>query len=337
MFHIGLDVHWKTTSICILNDDGKVVKEKTIPGPLDRTISYLAKVLDGPSQVVFEATGHYGFIYESLQSLKKVRRVVVAHPGKARLIFQSKQKNDRVDARKLAKLLYLDAVPTAYVPTKSIRLWRELIEYRQKLVARSVRCKNTLRALLRKQGLVSPKGLWSRCGLAWLASQAMPEMQDLQRDLLLDELTLHRHSMAKVTRKLNQMGLANPSVQLLQTIPGIGPRTSEAMVAYVADPHRFRTVRSVGTYFGLVPCQDASAGKNRYGHITKEGPATVRKLLVEAAWQVVRRCPSMRRKFEAACHGRQDRRKIALVGTARHLACVMLAMLRTGETWRETA
>ena len=263
--------------------------------------------------------------------------MVVAHPGKVRTIFQSKRKNDRIDAKKLATLLYLDAVPTAYVPETSVRQWRELIEYRQSIVSRTVRCKNTIRALLRKQGLVAPKGLWTAKGLHWLSSVAMSALQDVQRDLLLDELATHQRGLKKVTTRLNQMGKKNPAVRLLQTIPGIGPRTAEAVVAYVADPHRFHSIRSVGTYFGLVPCQDASAGKNRYGHITKEGPSTVRKLLVEATWQVIRRSPSIRRKFEKACHGRKDRRKIALVAAGRQLACIMVSMLQTGEVWREAA
>ena len=165
----------------------------------------------------------------------------------------------------------------------------------------------------------------------------MDEASDFQREMQLDELTTQLRRLKKVTRRLDVRGRQSPAVRLLQTIPGIGPRTSEAMVAYVADPQRFATSRSVGTYFGMVPCQDESAGKARFGHITKQGPATVRQLLVEASWQVIRRSPTMRKTFERACHGRKDRRKIALVATARQLACRMVAMLKTGEVWREAA
>jgi transposase len=119
------------------------------------------------------------------------------------------------------------------------------------------------------------------------------------------------------------------------TIPGVGIRTAEAVAAYVDDVRRFARGRQVGSYFGLVPCQDASAGVNRLGHITREGPAAVRWLLCEAAWQAARRSPTVKAIFERVARGDPGRRKLAVVATARRLAVVMAAMLRTGEAWRE--
>ena len=154
---------------------------------------------------------------------------------------------------------------------------------------------------------------------------------------MLDELTLQQGHLKRVTKVLDKIAKTHPSVIVLRSIPGIGPRTAEAVAAYVDDPGRFDRVSSIGSYFGLVPCQDASAGPGRLGRITREGPATVRKLLVEGSWQVIRRSPVMKARFERLCHGQKDRRKKALVGVARHLACCMLSMLRTGEVWREAA
>lgn len=90
-------------------------------------------------------------------------------------------------------------------------------------------------------------------------------------------------------------------------------------------------------YFGLVPCQDASAGVNRLGHITRQGPATARKYLVEAAWQGVYRSPTIRAYFERVQHGRPERRKIALVATAHYLLRCMHAMLVRNQAWHEAA
>ena len=123
---------------------------------------------------------------------------------------------------------------------------------------------------------------------------------------------------------------------LLKTIPGVGARTAEAVAAYVDDVKRFARNKQVGSYFGLVPCQDASADRNRLGHITGDGPAVVRKFLCEACWQGVRRSPTLRAFFNRVMHDDPDRKKIALVACAHHLARVMGAMLRTGEVWRES-
>jgi transposase len=159
----------------------------------------------------------------------------------------------------------------------------------------------------------------------------------LRRDVLLDDLAGLETSIRKVEKELDRIGRAHPGVTLLRTIPGVGPRTAEAFVAHVDDVSRFARVKQVGSYFGLVPCQDASADRNRLGHITKDGPAGVRWLVAEAAWQGRRRSPKIRAYFDRVMRNDPNRKKIALVATAHHLSRVMTAMLRSGEAWREEA
>jgi transposase len=75
-----------------------------------------------------------------------------------------------------------------------------------------------------------------------------------------------------VEQELNRQARKTPAVALLRTIPGVGARTAEAVVAFIDDPHRFRNAKAVGRYFGLVPSQDQSGERNRLGHVTREGP-----------------------------------------------------------------
>lgn len=335
MWYVGLDLHWRTSTFHILDENGKKVKEMTIKGSWDKVFAELA-TLDSPFAICFEASCGYGAAYDRLRPL--AQRVVVAHPGQLRLIFRAKRKNDRVDARKLATLLYLDSVPPVHVPNMNVRSWRQLIEFRKRLVDKRTRCKNGIRSLLRSHGLRAPRGLWTRKGLAWLEELEMPtSLAACQRDLLQEELGEFEKKVKRVTKELDAIAESNLAVQLLQTIPGVGPRTAEAVVAYVDNPKRFERASQVGAYFGLVPCQDASAGANRLGHITKEGPATARKLLVEATWQVIRRSPAARERFDRVAAGKKDRRKIALVATAHWLLRCMFAMLRTGQAWKHAA
>jgi transposase len=170
--------------------------------------------------------------------------------------------------------------------------------------------------------------------LAWLAEVEFPTAMDtIQRDMKLEELDLLEKQIRRVEKELNAIGQEHPGVYLLRTIPGVGPRTAEAMVAYIDDAKRFKNNKSIGSYFGLVPREDTSV-KRRFGHITQDGPGTVRRLLAEAAWQGYRRSPHIRAYFERIQRGDPDRKKIALVATAHYLARVMLAMLQTGECWR---
>ena len=335
MQYVGLDVHQRTSTIHILDRHGRKVKEKTIRGSWHKVVLWLAHWKE-PFAVCFEATCGYGPLYDALARI--ARRVVMAHPGQLRLIFRSKRKSDRVDAEKLAKLLYLDEVPPAHVPSIEVRQWRELIEFRRRLVDRQTACKNQIRSLLRSHGVCAPKGLWSRSGLAWLRELDWPGLSGrVRRDMLMDELASCRQKVRTVTRALDQMARRHPGVQLLRTVPGIGARTAETVVAYLDDVSRFDRSSQVGSYFGLVPCQDASAGINRLGHITKQGPATARKYLVQAAWQAIRRSPRVRARYERLTAGRKDRRKIALVATAHWLLRCLFAMLRDQQAWRDAA
>ena len=123
---------------------------------------------------------------------------------------------------------------------------------------------------------------------------------------------------------------------MLRTIPGVGPRTAEAVVTYMDGPERLGHSKSPGSYFGPVPSQDASGAVNRLGHITRQGPSTVRRLLAEAAWQGIRRSERIPAHFERVRRDDPERRKIALVATAHYLVRVMHAMLRNGEEWRRS-
>jgi transposase len=339
MYCVGLDVHAKRSSLCILDNNGNLVKRLEVKGSWQRMLEVVDAQVPRPFAVCYEASCGYGYLHDQLA--RRAERVTVAHPGQLRLIFRSKKKHDRIDAAKLAKLLHLDEVPAVHVPNLDVRAWRGLINYRRKLIGRRAAVKTQIRAHLRGLGIaVGVKGgLWTKKGLAWLKEQAMSSSlaDGLRRDVLLDDLAGLASSIRKVEKELDRIGRAHPGVTLLRTIPGVGPRTAEAFVAHVDDVTRFARVKQVGSYFGLVPCQDASADRNRMGHITKDGPAGVRWLVAEAAWQGRRRSPRIRAFFDRVMRNDPNRKKIALVATAHHLSRVMTAMLRSGEAWREEA
>ncbi len=265
---------------------------------------------------------------------------MVAHPGQLRLIYRSKNKNDRKDAERLAKLLYLGELPTVHVPSLDVRTWRELINCRSQVIGKRTRAKNTIRSLLRGAGETPPRnpGLWTKQGLAWLRQLELPTFsQQLRRDLLIEEIETLNRQLRRIEQELSRRAEQSPAVCRLQSIPGVGIRTAEAVAAFVDDPHRFRNAKAVGRYFGLVPCQDQSGDKNRLGHITREGPPVVRRLIAEAAWQARRRSPTVRAYFERAQRDDPQRKKIALVATAHYLVRVMWAMLKRGTFWEENA
>lgn len=318
----------------VLDRDGKVFQRSQFR-EVDRLVSFL-KGLPGRFETCFEASCSYGWCYELLRPLAS--RVVVAHPGLLRLIFRSRQKNDRADAEKLAKLLYLGEVPTVHVPTGDVRAWRELITFRRKLVQKRTKAKNGVRALLRSLGIHAPRrpGLWTKEGQAWLHQLEFQQpMHTTKRNLLLAEIQMFSGQIRSVEQELERYAKTNVEVWQLRSIPGVGPRTAEAVVAFIDDPHRFARSKQVGAYFGMVPSQDQSGDRNRLGHITRQGSPSVRCLLAEATWQAMRLSPTVRAYFERIQRDDPKRKKIAVTATAHYLLRVMWSMLKNGTLWQE--
>jgi transposase len=336
MLTIGVDVHQACSSICVLDAGGKVLREQEVKGGWEKLLGVLGQEAQ-PFQICYEASTGYGALYERLAPLPQARRVVVAHPGKLRLIFQCKKKSNRVDARKLATLLHLNQVPAVHVPKQEVRSWRGLIEHRRRLVDQGVGVKNQVRALLRGQGIRGPygKSLWTKAGLQWLREVRWPtELETLRLEILLEEVTELQAKVRRVTAALDRLGEGHAGVRLLQTIPGVGPRTAEAFVAYVDDPRRFRA-RTIGSYFGLVPREDSTGTHRHLGHVTREGPPTVRKLVTEAGWKGVGKSARIQAVYERVARGEKGRKKLAIVAVGHWLCRVMLAMLKSGEEFRE--
>jgi transposase len=336
MLYVGMDIHSRCIALCVLNETGQIIQRAQV-----RAVNHMVRILEqlpDRFEVCYEASCGYGHFHDLLRPL--AARVLVAHPGQLRLIYRSRNKNDRKDAERLAKLLYLGEVPTVHVPSLDVRTWRELINCRSQVIGKRTRAKNVLRALLRSAGTQPPRrpGLWTKAGLAWLRQLALPTpSQELRRDLLLEEIETLQRQLRRIEQELNRRAQQTPAVALLRSIPGVGIRTAEAMAAFVDDPHRFHSAKAVGSYFGLVPRQDQSGDKNQLGHITREGAPVVRRLVAEAAWQALRRSPTVRAYFERAQRDDPARKKIALVATAHYLVRVMWAMLKRGTSWEEKA
>jgi transposase len=153
--------------------------------------------------------------------------------------------------------------------------------------------------------------------------------------LTLCELTHVRELLKQAEAKLDELGKTNAATQILQTIPGVGPRTAEAVAAFLPEPKRFKTTKQVSAYGGLVPRQYQSTDTDHRGRITKRGPRTLRKLLVECAWCMLRYNAWARSVYQRLTHGGKTRKKQAIVALARKLLVRCWAMLRDGAVWRD--
>jgi len=225
-----------------------------------------------------------------------------------------------------------------------MRQWRELVEYRTALVGERTRIKNRLRqrVLVHAQERL-PKGKrgWTQKVHQQLQELAKPPAvcagNELWRGVLALELAHLDHMqamIAAVEARLDRLGLKDRRVQLVQTLPGIGPRVGEAIVTSLDDAKRFASRREVAAYAGLVPRRFQSGQMDRQGHITKRGRPLLRKMLTQAAWQALGQDAYFAALFQRVSRGCKGRRKIAIVAVMRHLLVVAWALLRDEQPYR---
>jgi transposase len=296
--------------------------------------------------LIIETCDVAGWVYDLAVALGM--NVAVANPAhEAWRWTRVKRKTDKDDALKLAKLAVLGQLPTAHMPAPQQRQRRRLVHYRRVLVDRRTQIKNQVRSIFSQQGLSLPKRgkAWTRAGIAQIAEAARPlqqceSVQDLWRGRLFVELQLLQslnEQIEQVDKKLDGLGATDSRVQLLQSVPGVGPRLAETVVAHIDDPHRFKSARHVASYAGLVPKQFESGTIKRSCRITRRGPALLRSMLVEVAWMVYLRNDWAKAFVQRISRGVASRKNIAIVALARKLLVTLWAMLRDNTRWRGPA
>lgn len=329
MITVGMDVHVDNTVFDLFDPVAPRHRQHrtvTVPTTADGIASVL-KPLHGRCRVAFEVGTQAQWLAAVVRPL--AAEVQVANPSRIPWLFRDGRKNDRLDARKLATLLHLDQLPTVHLPAPHVSAWRALINHRRTLIKRRTMVKNQIRAIPRAFAYRCPhKSCWTRIGVAWLGSLKFDAARDLMMQTLLRELTFVEEQRREVEARLDKIAAGIFEVSLLKTIPGVGPRTAEAVVAFTDRVERFGRRKQFASYFGMTPTEDSSGRVERHGHISKRGPSVVRWVLVEATHQVVRRCPALRAYRDRIRRGRQDRTKKAVVATGRKLLTIMFAMLR---------
>jgi transposase len=304
----------------------------------------LARLIDRhrPDVILIEACLLAGWVRD-LCAERGVPCLVANTSSEAWKFKHLQRKTDRDDALRLAEVYRLGKFPQVAIPDKEVRERRGLIETRQKLVGRRVALQNRIRAILVAQGLPAPCGhkAWTAIGLAGIATHAQPladcaaaELWRGRLHLALTELEHVKALLDQAEKKLDELARTDKGMKLLDTIPGVGPRTAEAVVAFLPEPERFRTTKQVSAYGGFVPRQYQSTDTDQRGRITKRGPRTLRKLLVECAWVMLRYNAWARAVYQRLTHGGKTRKKQAIVALARKLLVRCWAMLRDGTVWR---
>jgi transposase len=336
MIILAMDLGQDKSVSCVLSTETGQVKFGTLKTTPTAVHGLLGKVR--PDRLVIEICPLAGWVVD-LARESGIDVQVADTSGEAWQYKKLKRKTDRDDALKLARLSALDQINCVHVPARPMRQWRGLIGYRSRLSGERTRIKNRIRALLLREAWALPSGkrAWSQAFRQTLTEHARPLREcvpaELWRGLLrleLDHLEQTETLLAEVEDKLDELARTDKRVRLVRTIPGIGPRTAEAIVTAIDDPQRFANGRQVGAYAGLTPRRFQSGQVDRNGRISKRGNRVLRRLLNQVAWLSLRYNPWARQTYERIRAGRADRKKIAITAVSRRLLVIAWAMLRDG-------
>ena len=336
MNYIGIDLHKKTISLCVMSKGRKVLCEKVLRCDNEaEIIEFFGRWT--PFRAVVEATASYEWFVQLIEPLAK--RVILAHPKKLHVIAETKNKTDRIDAHVLAEFLALDMIPQSYRPTPRLRAYRRLVRYRHFVRGRvtSVRCK--IRHILSDYNLDRPN-LFTAEGLEYLQGVEVSPADRWVLEQFVLQWQQHRSQVQAANKQLREFSKKAPLAErehreVLRSIPMIGSVTLDVVLSELGDVRRFHSQKKAVAYAGLDPGVRASADRRKELHITKEGSRLLRWALVEAAWRLV-----VKSRYWGFRYERLKARigaKKAIVATARRLLCVMVAMLQSGQRYRLSA
>lgn len=320
---IGIDVHKKQWNVSIMS---ALREHKTFQQPPDPSVlgHYLEEHFPGACYRSAYEAGFCGFwIHEALKKAG-IENIVVNPSDVPTSDKEKKQKNDRVDSRKLCKALREKAITGIYVPDQEQLEDRGLVRLRKKFVGDIARCKNRIKGMLNYYGIKVPEefsmNYWPKPFIAWLQKQELFQPSGtLTLYLLVEELLSIQKIKKQVDRHLVQMAQKKyaKQVSLLKSIPGVALIGALTLITEVGDIKRFKRLDDLCSYAGLVPNVYSSGESSHVGHLTSRKNYYLQPILIQCAWKAASKDPSLLQTYQTLCKSMKANK--AIVRIARKL------------------
>jgi len=334
-YFAGLDVSVKDTSVCIVDDAGKIVREVKVGSEPAALLAVLRNPAYHFRRIGLEAGPLSQWLFSALAEADLP--VICVETRHMRAVLKAQiNKTDRNDARGIAQMMRVGLYRPVHVKTLRSQKLRMLLTHRKLLQAKAIAVENDLRATLRNFGL--KVGVVGAVKFEMRIKELIENFPDLVA--LVEPLLVVRRVLREQISILHRRVLAavrNDEVcRRLMTTPGVGPVVALTYRATVDVPARFRKSKSVGAVFGLTPARDQSGERDHPGAISRCGDEMMRVMLYEAAQSMLRSKKWSWLKAWAMQIARRRGMKKAIVALARRLAVIMHRIWVDGTEFRWT-
>jgi transposase len=319
----GLDVSVKNTSVCIVDDTGRIVRDVKVASEPEAVLTVLTNPACHVKRIGLEAGPLSQWLFSALGEAGLP--VICVETRHMRVVLKAQiNKTDRNDARGIAQMMRVGLYRPVHVKTLRSQKQRMLLTHRKLMQSQAIAIENDLRATLRnfalKVGVVGPVKFEAR--IKELVENH-PDLVALVEPLLMARRVL-REPIGILHRRLLAIVRDDDVCQRLMTVPGGGPVVALTYRATVDVPSRFRNSKAVGAVFGLTPSKHQSGESNRTGGLSRCGDEMLRTMLYEAAHiMLVRSAKWSWLKAWAMKIAQHRGLKKAIVALARRLAVIL--------------
>jgi transposase len=338
-YYTGCDAHKAYSVFETIGEDGKPTATKRVEHDRQRYRAFL-ETLPKASIVAIETTGNWYWMVDEMERAGLLP--VLTNAAKAKLMMGQINKTDKLDAHGLAVLARNGTLPGVWIPSGELRDQRELPRMRMALVSIRTKLKNRIHATFAKYGITFEEvsDIFGGKGRR-LLQKAMSELPAETRRSIEEQLILLdqvENSIAETEKRILQIIKTDHTMQLLDTLPGVGPILSIVMALEIGDVGRFLTNEKLASYAGKVPRVNSSGGKTYYGRVRPDVNRYLKWAYTEAANSIV-----LQQHRLPDCHVLRLYRRIhkihghakAITAVGRHLAEASYFMLKNDEPYRE--
>jgi transposase len=332
----GLDLSVKETSVCIVDDTGRILREVKVASEPEALLQVLRNPAYRFKRIGLEAGPLSQWLFGALAEAGLPVICVETRHMQAVLKAQI-NKTDRNDARGIAQMMRVGLYRPVHVKTLRSQKLRMLLTHRKLLQSKAIAIENDLRGTLRNFGL--KVGMVGTVKFEARIKELVENLPDLAE--LVEPLLIVRRALSEQTVILHRRLLAivrdDEVCRRLMTVPGVGPVVALTYRATVDVPARFRNSKAVGAVFGLTPSKYQSGEIDRSGRISRCGDEMMRMMLYEAAQVMLLRSAKWSwLKAWAMKIARHRGMKKAIVALARRLAVIMHRIWVDGTEFRWT-